>query len=220
MEKETADSAFLTTERLFTEEACESMIRDRAEMLHYGETLQALAYAKRAHAGQTRKNSRVPYINHPLTVCCHAIALGLIEEEIWTACLLHDVVEDCGISCEELPVSRRVQELVGLLSHGDKGDPAGMETYYRRIATNPTASLIKCLDRCSNLNTMIWGFSRRDMIRYIRETEDRILPLLAVAETEPRFRDAVWLLRYQMLAVLDICKRALQQGEDEHARKQ
>jgi (p)ppGpp synthase/HD superfamily hydrolase len=56
---------------------------------------KALIFAKRKHAGQTRKKTAIPYISHLLAVA------GLVleaegDEELAIAALLHDVVEDCG----------------------------------------------------------------------------------------------------------------------------
>lgn len=55
----------------------------------------ALVYADRAHAGQTRKGTDVPYIAHCLAVAALALEAGC-DEETAIAALLHDVVEDCG----------------------------------------------------------------------------------------------------------------------------
>jgi (p)ppGpp synthase/HD superfamily hydrolase len=55
----------------------------------------ALAYASRAHEGQFRKGTRVPYISHVLAVCGLVLEDGGSEDEA-IAALLHDVVEDAG----------------------------------------------------------------------------------------------------------------------------
>lgn len=56
---------------------------------------QAIALAARAHEGQTRKGTPIPYITHPVAVA------GLIaqhggDEDQQIAGLLHDVLEDGG----------------------------------------------------------------------------------------------------------------------------
>ncbi len=68
---------------------------------------KAYEIAMREHDGQFRKNSNVPYFTHPLAV---AIALQKYEGTMTTEdyeillCLgvLHDVLEDCNITAEEL----------------------------------------------------------------------------------------------------------------------
>ncbi|HOP75197.1 MAG TPA: HD domain-containing protein [Bacillota bacterium] len=56
---------------------------------------KALTYAHRAHAGQVRKGSGVPYISHLLAVAALVLEAGGSEIEAIGA-LLHDAVEDQG----------------------------------------------------------------------------------------------------------------------------
>ena len=53
----------------------------------------ALTDAARAHAGQSRKGTRIPYIAHPLGVASIALEHGASEDEA-IAALLHDAIED------------------------------------------------------------------------------------------------------------------------------
>lgn len=57
--------------------------------------IDALIYATRLHAGQTRKGSDTPYIAHLLAVTALVLEHGGTEEEA-IAALLHDAVEDQG----------------------------------------------------------------------------------------------------------------------------
>jgi len=54
---------------------------------------EALTYAERVHAGQTRKGMSIPYIAHPLGVASIALEHGANEDEA-IAALLHDAIED------------------------------------------------------------------------------------------------------------------------------
>ena len=74
-------------------------------------TLMALPFAIKAHDGQKRKRSDIPYIYHPLNLACHCLAMGIDDDAIIAACLLHDTVEDCGCNCDELPVDGETREL-------------------------------------------------------------------------------------------------------------
>ncbi|GAX41519.1 metal dependent phosphohydrolase [Tolypothrix sp. NIES-4075] len=56
---------------------------------------QALVYATRLHAKQTRKGGNVPYISHLLSVAALVLENGGDEDEA-IAALLHDAVEDQG----------------------------------------------------------------------------------------------------------------------------
>ena len=56
---------------------------------------EALALAVKAHDGQTRKGTNIPYIAHPLGVAAIALDYGATEDQA-IAALLHDVLEDGG----------------------------------------------------------------------------------------------------------------------------
>src|ERR1700748_95436 len=56
---------------------------------------EALVYATRAHANQTRKKTEIPFVAHILGVTAIAFEYGANETEAIGA-LLHDTVEDCG----------------------------------------------------------------------------------------------------------------------------
>ncbi|GAA6622118.1 HD domain-containing protein [Scytonema sp. NUACC26] len=66
---------------------------DTSKLTHRFE--QALVYATRLHAKQTRKGSKVPYISHLLSVAALVLEDGGDEDEAISA-LLHDAVEDQG----------------------------------------------------------------------------------------------------------------------------
>ncbi len=72
---------------------------------------QAFEFASKAHAGQTRKDGKTPYILHPVAVSMNVIdtyIVGCGESELtfmdkcMIVALLHDVIEDCGVTVEEL----------------------------------------------------------------------------------------------------------------------
>ncbi|KYC40381.1 phosphohydrolase [Scytonema hofmannii PCC 7110] len=66
---------------------------DTSKLTHRFE--QALVYATRLHAKQTRKGGNVPYISHLLSVAALVLEDGGDEDEAISA-LLHDAVEDQG----------------------------------------------------------------------------------------------------------------------------
>ncbi|TAH53481.1 MAG: HD domain-containing protein [Chloroflexota bacterium] len=61
----------------------------------------AIEFAARAHRGQFRKASPLPYILHPLSVARILIECDA-SEEIVIAALLHDVVEDTNVTLEQV----------------------------------------------------------------------------------------------------------------------
>ena len=174
--------------------------------------MKAVDYAVKAHEGQTRKKTDTPYIYHPLNMACHALSMGIREDEIIAACLLHDVVEDCGKTVEELPVNEETKEIVRLLTRESTKENERnkiMKAYYKAIGENPKAALVKCLDRCNNLTTMSWALSREKIYRTITETEEYYPILLKTIKKEPEYNDAAWLLKYQIESMLDIYKRLM-----------
>jgi len=61
----------------------------------------AYRYAEEAHKGQVRKYTGEPYINHPVAVA--RIVAGVTDDcEMICAALLHDVIEDCGKTWQDL----------------------------------------------------------------------------------------------------------------------
>lgn len=58
---------------------------------------QAVEFAARAHRGQTRKGTRVPYLLHPLRAGETLIRLGC-SDDLVIAAILHDTVEDTDTS--------------------------------------------------------------------------------------------------------------------------
>ena len=205
-------NTFKTKEAIYNWEHMKTYVKTTARNFKMGNTLKAVDFAVAAHEGQKRKRSVIPYIYHPLNLACHALSMDIREDEIIAACLLHDVVEDCGKTLDELPVNDETKELVRLLTHEkvpeDKRDEV-MEAYYSAIEENPKAALIKCLDRCNNLTTMSWGLSRDRIYRMIKETEQYYPKLIEAIKATTEYNNAAWLLRYQIESMLDIYKRLM-----------
>ena len=74
---------------------------------------EAIAFAVKAHDGMRRKKSDAPYILHPMEA---AVIVGTMtdDQNIIAAAALHDVVEDAGISIEQIEekFGARVRALV------------------------------------------------------------------------------------------------------------
>jgi GTP pyrophosphokinase len=200
---------FRTKETIYNWEHMKTYVKATAKSFRLNNTLKAVDYAVEAHEGQRRKRSATPYIYHPLNLACHALAMNITEDEVIAACMLHDVIEDCGKKPEDLPVNDETKELVRLLTH-EKTSPENrdsmMKAYYGEIAKNPKAALIKCIDRCNNLTTMSWGLSRERIYRMIKETEEYYPALLKTVKATPAYNNAAWLLQYQIESMLDIYK--------------
>ena len=209
---EEKQSVFATKKAIYNWEHMKTYVKTTAKNLGLTNTLKAVTFATEAHMGQKRKKSDIPYIYHPLNLACHALSMNITDDAIIAACLLHDVVEDCGVTYEELPVNDETKELVRLLTHC-KTTPENrdeiMREYYDQIASNPKAALVKCIDRCNNITTMSWALSRDRIYRMIKETEMYFPELISVLKEEVEYSNAAWLLKYQIESLLDVYKRLM-----------
>lgn len=71
---------------------------------HFSERLaEAFRFALAKHNGQPRKGTAIPYLSHPMAVASIVLEYGGSEEQAIGA-LLHDTVEDCGVSHREIAV--------------------------------------------------------------------------------------------------------------------
>ena len=74
---------------------------------------EAIVFAAKAHDGMRRKKSEAPYILHPMEA---AVIVGTMtdDQHLIAAAALHDVVEDTGVTIEEIEekFGKRVRELV------------------------------------------------------------------------------------------------------------
>jgi len=202
-------------EQLYSEEHMFTRLKTIAELSGLRETYKALYYVRDKHNGQYRKklkfsDARVPYIIHPLMMACHALSMGLCDDKLLAVILLHDVCEDCGMTPEELPFSPEVQEAVSLLTkkfdaHLPKEE--NETVYYQRLRENRLAAMTKVIDRCNNVSAMAASFNAEKMAEYIEETETFVFPVLsAIKRTWPEYNNAVFLIKYQMLSVLESLK--------------
>ena len=202
------------SDRLFSEEHMYTYVKTYALAKGMLQTVRVLPYAKEKHKNQLRRGKdHVPYIYHPLQVACHALALGLEDDDLVSAALLHDVCEDCDVAPGELPVNERTRRAVALLT---REETPGMDweeiesRYYGAIAQDPIASMVKLLDRCSNVSGMATAFTRSGMARYIQSTEKWIYPLLHhTRETYPQYSNPLFLIKYHLTSVVETIKHQL-----------
>ena len=193
--------------RIFDEDHMSAFLKGKFASGAFPEAQKALSYAKEKHrqTGPRKGPGNVPYIAHPLTMACHALAMGLDDDILLAALLLHDVTEECRIPPSEMPVCKEVRDIVALVSKPGKGYDA--DRYFDAIAENPKACMVKCIDRCNNLSTMANGFTAEKRKEYIRETETRYPRLLRMIKEQPEYNNAAWLLQYQIKSLTDTAKK-------------
>ena len=201
----------------FNEEKMYTYLKGFAMGRGWSETMQALNYARKLHKGQARKSGEA-YIIHPLTMACQAVSMGVNDDNIVAAILLHDVVEDCGVSVNDLPVNKEVKEAVNLLTYvkpekykeRDGEGPSILvvkNNYYDAISKNRIASIAKLFDRCHNVSSMAGVFTKEKLDDYIEETETFVLPLIRKAKEEfPEYQNVLFVLKYHIISVLEAIK--------------
>lgn len=124
---------------------------------------EAVCFAVRAHAGQCRKADHSPYILHPMETAAICATVST-DPELLAAAVLHDTVEDCGVSLEELSArfGPRVARLVAAETEDKRRDLPPAETWrlrkeesLERLAreTDPAAQILWLGDKLSNLRS-------------------------------------------------------------------
>ena len=207
--------AWSVRDSFFAAENMGRKLRAFAEEDGLPQTARAIDYVCRAHEGQFRKPSvfseaQVPYVFHPYVMACHAHALGIRDDAVLATTLLHDVCEDCGIVPDEMPFSDDVRAAVALLTKPADKSGFSLEEYYAAIAANPTAAIVKALDRCSNVSTMMASFPVSRIIEYVDETEAYVLPLLDTIKRDyPEYCDAAFVIKYQIYSTIESVKAAV-----------
>ena len=107
-----------------------------------------LAFALGKHWGQVDK-AGAPYILHPLRVM-----LRMKTDEERRVALLHDVVEDCGVTPKQLRAlglsKQEVEAVLALTKLPAEEDD--YQAFIRRVSTNPLATRVKLGDLEDNLD--------------------------------------------------------------------
>ncbi len=138
--------------------------------------------AERCHRGQMRKSGD-PYITHPLAVATILAELGM-DTQTLVAALLHDTVEDTGMTVEV--IAKDFGDKVALLVDGvtklDKvkyGNAAEAETIRKMVVAmsrDPRVLVIKLADRLHNMRTLRF-LPPAKQERKARETLEVLAPL-------------------------------------------
>ena len=125
----------------------------------------AIKLATNAHAGQFDKGG-VPYILHPLKVMHY---LKSDDEELQCIAVLHDVVEDCNVTWEDLEkegMSVRVIHAVSLLT---KMPGQSYTEYKNGVKSNNDAIRVKLADLRHNSDIRrLKGVTEKDLARIAR----------------------------------------------------
>ena len=103
---------------------------------------EAIAFAVKAHDGMRRKKGATPYILHPMEA---AVIVGTMtdDQDLIAAAVLHDVVEDAGVTMEEIEekFGSHVRELVASETEDKRADLPPTDTW--RIRKEESLAVLK-----------------------------------------------------------------------------
>ncbi|MDA0256423.1 MAG: bifunctional (p)ppGpp synthetase/guanosine-3',5'-bis(diphosphate) 3'-pyrophosphohydrolase [Chloroflexi bacterium] len=160
----------------------------------------ALAFAVEAHEGQLRRSGD-PYITHPVAVA-RLVAELRMDSQTVKAALLHDVIEDCGVTAAQLDerfgadVAKLVEGATKIEHIPQPGraalaeaDAETLRKMLLAMAEDVRVVIIKIADRLHNMQTLEHlPAERRDAIA--RETMDIYAPLAG--------RLGIWQIKWQL----------------------
>lgn len=169
---------------------------------------KAFEMARELHKDQRRKDGEL-YISHPVEVALILARRGF-DENVVSAALLHDVVEDCDCTLETLTkeFNKKVSEMVDCVSAIDQTkfifdqddiyedvnfQKASIEEQsFKKLISigkkNPLGFCIKFADRLHNLKTIdVFDYSKQ--LEKVKETEKWIIPIAKVLNSEFFYRE-------------------------------
>ncbi len=132
-----------------------------------GKLGKAFELAFAAHKGQTDKLGEV-YMTHLVRVA--SAVDGPLEQIV---ALLHDVIEDCGVSYDQIAKDFGT-EIADAVESMTKREDEAYEAYLTRVSQNPIAKAVKRADLADNSNP-----SR--MARLPAEIQERLMAKYALA---------------------------------------
>ena len=163
--------------------------------------------AKDLHKDQKRKDG-TPYLFHPVEVALILAKLDF-DENVIAGALLHDTIEDCGYTADEMKkdFNETIFKLVDCVSAIDKTKyifdkenlyedenfvkSSAEEQTFKKLITlgkkSPSGFAIKFADRLHNLRT-IETFAYPKQLEKVRETEKWVLPIAKALKSEYFYR--------------------------------
>ena len=163
---------------------------------------RAMRWAARSHRNHHRKASDLPYLSHPASVAMILLRVGLCDDEVLAAALLHDVVEDTDCSLETLSehFSPRVVELVAAVTERKRDADGHKRSWTERktehiehiAAARFEARAITLADKLHNLGSMLFDLEcEEELWSRFGATPDQIIGyhrsiVMAATQDDPR----------------------------------
>jgi (p)ppGpp synthase/HD superfamily hydrolase len=143
-----------------------SHLDSRAEDVETVAAARAIAYV--AHRGQVDK-AGAAYIDHP-----RRVAERLTDPAQVAAAWLHDVIEDCDVSADDLGAAGIPDEVVEAVVLLTRTPDVPGQDYYAAIRENPIAGAVKLADIADNTD-------EQRLARLPEETQARLRSKYAAA---------------------------------------
>ena len=130
---------------------------------------QAISIASLAHEGQLDKGGE-PYILHPLRVM-----MKLKDNNLRIIAILHDVIEDCGLTLDNLVSKYGVPfELARIVDILSRKEGESYDEYIERISKNYKALKVKLADLEDNMDlSRIKNLTQKDYDRVAKYAKAR-----------------------------------------------
>jgi len=124
---------------------------------------EAITFATKMHEGQYRKKTDIPYIVHPFSAMYSLKDCGIEDEEVLIATLLHDVIEDSGVTYDDINAKfeKQVANLVSSVSENKalSWDERKLHTVEDLKSSSYETKLIILADKSNNLSTIVKDYN-------------------------------------------------------------
>ena len=125
---------------------------------------RAVAFATKAHQGQMRKGTDIPYVTHPISVGMLLARAGCADDLIMAG-ILHDCLEDTETTFEQLEdeFNENVAQIVLDCSEKDRSNTwisRKKATVTKLKDISEEACLVACADKTHNLWSMIKDYEQ------------------------------------------------------------
>jgi myo-inositol-1(or 4)-monophosphatase len=177
---------------------------------------EAIIFAVKAHDGMRRKKGDSPYVLHPMEA---AVIVGSLtdDQDLIAAAVLHDVVEDAGITIDEIEqrFGKRVRQLVECETENKREDQPPEDTWQIRKeeslqvlknAQDPAVLMVWLGDKLANMRAIYrdWMVEGDAMWQRFHQSDPAVQAwyYTTIAElTKPLAHTAAW-IEYKALTDL------------------
>lgn len=156
--------------------------------------LKATEFAANKHKGQFRKgNLNTPYINHPVKVAYVLEKVGVTDQVVLAAAILHDVIEDTDATHSDLKnvFNKKVADIVEEVSDNKYLSRDERKAFQISNASNLTyeARLIRIADKICNVQDICgkdspdWSYERKyEYLEWAKEVVEELIGTHEVLE--------------------------------------